>query len=42
MIKILYALLFVIEFSLAQGIVYLIRGTTSAKEAKKKLSKVKN
>ena len=42
MIKILYALLFVIVFSLAQGIVYLIRGTTSAKEAKKKLSKVKN
>lgn len=42
MIKILYALLFVIVFSLAQGIVYLIRGTTPAKEAKKKLSKVKN
>lgn len=42
MIKILYALLFLIAFSLAQGIVYLIKGTTPAKEAKKKLAKVKS
>lgn len=42
MIKILYALLFMIAFSLAQGIVYLIKGTTPAKEAKKKLAKVKS
>ena len=42
MIKILYALLFIIIFSMVQGIVYLIKGTTPAKEAKKKLSKVKN
>lgn len=42
MIMILYALLFLIAFSLAQGIVYLIKGTTPAKEAKKKLAKVKS
>ena len=42
MIVILYALLFLIAFSLAQGIVYLIKGTTPAKEAKKKLAKVKS
>lgn len=42
MIMILYALLFMIAFSLAQGIVYLIKGTTPAKEAKKKLAKVKS
>lgn len=42
MIKILYALLFLIAFSLAQGVVYLIKGTTPAKEAKKKLAKVKS
>lgn len=42
MIVILYALLFLIAFSLAQGIVYMIKGTTPAKEAKKKLAKVKS
>lgn len=42
MIVILYALLFLIAFSLAQGIVYLIKGTTPASEAKKKLAKVKS
>ena len=42
MIMILYALLFLIAFSLVQGIVYLIKGTTPAKEAKKKLAKVKS
>ena len=42
MIKILYALLFIIAFSFAQGIVYLIRGTTPAKEAKKKIEKIKH
>ena len=42
MIMILYALLFLIAFSLAQGIVYLMKGTTPAKEAKKKLAKVKS
>lgn len=42
MIVILYALLFLIAFSLAQGIVYLIKGKTPAKEAKKKLAKVKS
>lgn len=42
MIMILNALLFLIAFSLAQGIVYLIKGTTPAKEAKKKLAKVKS
>lgn len=42
MIVILYALLFLIAFSLAQGIVYMIKGTTPAKETKKKLAKVKS
>lgn len=42
MIGILYALLFVICFSFVQGIVYLIKGTTPAKEAKKTINKVKN
>lgn len=42
MIKILYALLFIIAFSIAQGIVYLIRGTTPAKEVKKTINKVKS
>lgn len=42
MIVILYELLFLIAFSLAQGIVYMIKGTTPAKEAKKKLAKVKS
>jgi len=42
LIGILYALLFVICFSFVQGIVYLIKGTTPAKEAKKTINKVKN
>lgn len=41
MIKILYALLFIIIFSVVQGIVYLIKGTTPAKEAKKTIGKIK-
>ena len=41
MIGFLYALLFVIIFSFAQGIVYLIRGTTPAMEARKTLNRVK-
>ena len=42
MIKILYALLFIIIFSMVQGIVYLINGTTPAKEAKKTIGKIKH
>lgn len=42
MIRILYALLFIIIFSIVQGIVYLIKGTTPAKEAKKTIGKIKN
>ncbi len=42
MIVLLIGLLFVILFSVAQGVVYLIRGTTPAKEAKKALTKLKN
>ena len=42
MIKILYALLFIIIFSMVQGIVYLIKGTTPAKEAKKTIGKIKH
>lgn len=42
MIKILYALLFIIIFSMVQGIVYLINGTTPAKEAKKIIGKIKH
>lgn len=42
MIKILYALLFIIIFSMVQGIIYLIKGTTPAKEAKKTIGKIKN
>lgn len=42
MIGLLVALLFIILFSFIQGIVYLIHGTTPAKEAKKKLIKIKN
>ena len=42
MIRILYALLFIIIFSMAQGIVYLIKGTTPAKEAKKTIGKIKH
>ena len=42
MIRILYALLFIIIFSVVQGIVYLIKGTTPAKEAKKTIGKIKH
>jgi pilus assembly protein TadC len=42
LIKILYALLFIIIFSVVQGIVYLIKGTTPAKEAKKTIGKIKH
>lgn len=42
MIRILYELLFIIIFSMVQGIVYLIKGTTPAKEAKKTIGKIKN
>lgn len=42
MIKILYALLFIIIFSMVQGIVYLMKGTTPAKEAKKTIGKIKH
>ncbi len=42
MIGLLVALLFIILFSFFQGIVYLIHGTTPAKEAKKKMEKIKN
>ncbi len=42
MIGLLVALLFILLFSFVQGIVYLIHGTTPAKEAKKKMEKIKN
>ena len=42
MIRILYALLFIIIFSMVQGIVYLIKGTTPTKEAKKTIGKIKH
>lgn len=42
MIRILCALLFIIIFSMVQGIVYLIKGTTPAKEAKKTIGKIKH
>lgn len=42
MIGFLYALLFVVMFSIIQGIVYLIKGTTPVKEAKKTINKVKD
>ena len=42
MVKFLIVLLFVILFSLVQGIVYLILGTTPAKEAKKQIKRIKN
>ena len=42
MIGFLYALLFVVMFSTVQGIVYLIKGTTPAKEAKKTMNRVKH
>ena len=42
MIEFLIALLFVALFAFAQGIVFLVNGTTPAKEAKKQLDKVKH
>lgn len=42
MIIVLFMILFVLCFSIAQGIVYLMSGTTPAKEAKKKIESVKN
>lgn len=42
MIGLLVALLFILLISFVQGIVYLIHGTTPAKEAKKKMDKIKN
>ena len=42
MIGLLVTLLFILLFSIVQGIVYLIHGTTPAKEAKKKMEKIKN
>ncbi|MDD3185329.1 MAG: type II secretion system F family protein [Anaerostipes sp.] len=41
MIGLFVALLFILVFSFVQGIVYLIHGTTPAKEAKKKMDKIK-
>lgn len=42
MIVFLFSVLFVILFVFVQGIVYLIRGTTPAKEAKAKAEKIRN
>ena len=42
MVKIIILLLFAVIFSLVQGIVYLILGTTPAKEAKKQIKRIKN
>lgn len=42
MIIVLFMILFVLCFSIAQGIVYLMSGTAPAKEAKKKIESVKN
>lgn len=42
MIGFLIAVLFVALFAFAQGIVFLVKGTTPAKEAKKQLDKVKH
>lgn len=42
MIGLLVALLFIILFSIAQGIVYVSHGTTPAKEAKKRLRKIRD
>ena len=42
MVKILILILFAVIFSLVQGIVYLILGTTPADEAKKQIKKIKN
>lgn len=41
MIGLFVALLYILVFSFVQGIVYLIYGTTPAKEAKKKMDKIK-
>jgi pilus assembly protein TadC len=41
-VKILILILFAVIFSLVQGIVYLILGTTPADEAKKQIKKIKN
>lgn len=41
LIGFLIALLFILLFSMVQGIVYLIHGTTPVKEAKKKLEQIK-
>ena len=42
MIVFLVAVLFVVLFVFAQGVVYLIKGTTPAREASKKMERVKN
>ena len=42
MVYLLTGLLFVLLFGIVQGIVYLISGTTPAKEAKKQIEKIKN
>ena len=42
MVKILILILFAVIFSLVQGIVYLILGTTPADEAKKQIKRIKN
>ena len=42
MFYLLTGLLFVLLFGIVQGIVYLISGTTPAKEAKKQIEKIKN
>ncbi len=42
MIYLLIALLFILLFTTAQGITYLIKGTTPAKEAKKKLANIRH
>lgn len=42
MVYLLVALLFVLLFMMAQGIVYMIRGTTPAKEAKKRLENIRH
>lgn len=42
MVYLLTGLLFVLLFGIVQGIVYLISGTTPAKEAEKQIEKIKN
>ena len=42
MVYMLLGLLFVLIFGIVQGTVYLISGTTPAKEAKKNIEKIKN